>query len=124
MGVILIVEDELTTQLMLKLIMQRNNHEVVIANDGEDALAQLEEKTVDLVIADVNMPRMSGLTMLERLREDKRFENLPIIMFTAVGNKKTHLEATQKGATHFLTKPVSSGKLAEIVDQHLESPPV
>ena len=119
MGLILIVDDEPVTQLMLKLMLQRDNHTVLIASDGEDAISQLKNESVDLVITDVNMPNMDGMTLLQNLRQNERFQNLPILMFTAVGKRELHHEAKQRGATSLLTKPISSGELIEIVDQHL-----
>ncbi|MCP4423178.1 MAG: response regulator [Chloroflexi bacterium] len=121
MGVILIVDDEPVTQLMLELMLQRGNHTVILADDGQDAITQLKRESVDLVIADVNMPKMDGLTMLQKLRRDDRHKNLPVIMFTANSKSQIHLEAKRKGATDILTKPVSSWKLAEIVTQNLSA---
>lgn len=120
MGIILVVDDEPVTQLMLGLMLQRHDYTVITADDGQAAMARLAKEKVDLAIIDVNMPKMDGLTMLQRLRADKRYENLPVIMFTAHGQDRIRQEATQKGASGFLTKPASSSEVASAVAQHLQ----
>lgn len=122
MGVILVVDDEPVTQLMLGMMLQRSDYTVITAIDGQDAMAHLAKHKIDLVIADVNMPKMDGLTMLQNLRADERFESLPIIMFTAMGQGRIRQEARQKGATDFLTKPASSSELTGTVAQYLNAP--
>ncbi len=117
--VVLIVDDEPVTQLMVTVILQRKNFVVITANNGQDALEHLMKEDIDLVIADINMPQMGGLAMLQKLRSDGRFQNLPVIMFTAQGQRHIQFDAITKGATDFLTKPFSSSKLAEIVNHHL-----
>ena len=119
MGVILVVDDEPVTQLMLGLMLQRSNYTVITAVDGQEAMNHLVNKKIDLAILDVNMPKMDGMTMLQRLRADKRFEKLPVIMFTAQGQERVRQEAAQKGATGFLTKPASSAEVTSTVARFL-----
>lgn len=119
MGVILVVDDEPVTQLMLGLMLQRSNYKVITAVDGQEAMNHLANEKIDLAIIDVNMPKMDGMTMLQRLRADKRFEKLPVIMFTAQGQERIRQEAAQKGATGFLTKPASSTEVTNTVARFL-----
>lgn len=119
MGVILVVDDEPVTQLMLGLMLQRSNYKVITAVDGQEAMNHLANEKIDLAIIDVNMPKMDGMTMLQRLRADKRFEKLPVIMFTAQGQERVRQEAAQKGATGFLTKPASSTEVTNTVARFL-----
>ena len=108
--VVLIVDDEPVTQLLVTVMLQRNDFEVITANDGQDALEHLTREDIDLVIADVNMPKMGGLTILQKL---------PVIMFTAQGQRQLQSDAITNGATDFLTKPFSSSKLADMINHHL-----
>lgn len=117
--VVLIVDDEPVTQLIVTVILQRKNFTVITANDGQNALEHLENKKIDLVIADVNMPKMGGITLLQKIRSDGRYQKLPVIMFTAQGQRQIQSDVITKGATDFLTKPFSSGKLAAMVHHHL-----
>lgn len=122
MSIILVVEDELATQIMLKLILQRSNHRVISVENGQEALSFLSKESIDLMIADVNMPGMDGLTMLQQIRDDKRFQSLPIIMFTGSGDDQIRVRASRMGASGFLTKPASSREVTGTVAHHLGIP--
>lgn len=115
MANILVVDDNPVIQLMLSLMLKRNDQTVVTAASGQEALELLERTGIDLVILDVNMPDIDGLTLLKQLRDDDRYRNLPIIMLTASGREQVRLVATQKGANGFLTKPTSSRELLDMV---------
>ncbi len=120
MSVILVVEDEVATQIMLGFMLQRNNdYTVITVENGQEALTYLDTEPVDLIISDINMPEMDGLTMLRQLRADGRYEDLPIIMFTAVGTDQIKKDAEQMGASGFLRKPVSSREISSIVEYYL-----
>lgn len=122
MSIILVVEDEPATQMMLELILKRSNHKVVAVEDGQKALSFLSKEDVDLMIADVNMPGMNGLIMLQQIRGDDRYQSLPVIMFTANGDERVRLKASRMGASGFLTKPTSSKELLSTVEHHLGNP--
>ncbi len=120
MSVILVVEDEVATQIMLGFMLQRNNdYTVITVENGQEALTYLDTEPVDLVISDINMPEMDGLTMLRKLRADGRYADLPIIMFTAVGTDQIKKDAEEMGASGFLRKPVSSREISSIVEYYL-----
>jgi len=121
-SIILIVEDEPATQIMLELILKRSNHMVIAVENGQEAISFLSKEPIDLMIADVNMPGMDGLTMLKQIREDERYHSLPIIMFTASGDERVRLKASSMGASGFLTKPASSKEVTSIVAHHLGIP--
>jgi CheY-like chemotaxis protein len=118
MATILVVDDHPVIQLMLSLMLQRNNHSVITANNGPEALEHLNRTAIDLIIADVNMPGMDGLTLLNEVRGSERFKDLPVIMLTASGKEQVRLGAAQKGANGFLTKPTSSRELIEMVERY------
>ena len=122
MSIILVVEDEPATQIMLELILQRRNHRVISVGNGQEAISLLSKEPIDLMIADVNMPGMDGLTMLQQIRDDDRYQNLPIIMFTASGDDRVRLKASHMGASGFLTKPASSREVTDTVAHHLGIP--
>jgi CheY-like chemotaxis protein len=122
MASILVVDDNPVIQLMLSLMLKRNDQTVQTAASGREALDCLERSLVDLVILDVNMPDMDGLTLLKQLRDDERYKNLPVIMLTASGREQVRLVATQKGANGFLTKPTSSRELIDMVARFTATP--
>jgi CheY-like chemotaxis protein len=119
---ILIVDDEPVSLMLLDTILSRSNFSVTTAISGEDALALLENNSFDLMILDLLMPDIDGMTVLQQLRENPKFENLPIIVFTAISQQRVQQEAYQKGATTFLTKPVSSRELTRVVSKFLQTP--
>jgi CheY-like chemotaxis protein len=121
MARILVVDDSPIMQRLLTLILQRNNHTTVTMDNGRDALTFLADADVDLVVTDVNMPEMSGLTLLEQLRSNERTRNLPVIVRTASIEERVHQVAAQNGASGFLTQPTSSWELKELVNRCLTS---
>lgn len=117
MARILIVEDYPVTQRVLSLTLRNNGHDVVIANHGVEALACLKQAGVDLALVDIAMPEMDGLTLLQRLRDDTRYQSLPVIMLTASGQDEDRQTALSIGADGFLTKPTSSRELIETISR-------
>lgn len=119
MAKILVVDDSPTLQRLLSLMLERNNHTTVTRDNGREALSYLADTDVDLVVTDVYMPEMNGLTLLEELRSNDRHRNLPIIVRTASVHDKVRHAATQKGATGFLTQPTSSWELKDLINRCL-----
>ena len=122
MANILIVDDTPLTHRLLNLMLQRINNSISIytAYNGKEALAQLAKNTFDLVITDISMPGMDGFALMDEMRADDKYKDLPIIVLTASGHKKDLAIAAQKGATSFLTQPISSWELKETVTRCLQ----
>jgi two-component system chemotaxis response regulator CheY len=102
-------------------MLKRINHTTFTALNGLEALEFLKTTTVDLIITDINMPEMDGFTLLDALRSDKRFKNVPIIVMTASGLPYLPEMVTQRGAAVFLAQPFSSRELTEAVGKCLNS---
>jgi two-component system chemotaxis response regulator CheY len=119
MAIILVVDDYSTSQRLLSFILRQSNHHVVTAVDGLRALEQLTKSPVDLVITDLSMPEMDGLTLLQELRADERFRSLPVIILTGSAYEQDNVRAKAAGATTFLTKPVESEELIATVNRLL-----
>jgi two-component system chemotaxis response regulator CheY len=119
MATILIVDDSPVSRRLLSFTLERIGHTIVTANDGHEALSQLTQQPVDLIIADLVMPEMDGLTLLRHVRAGAASRTTPLIMLTASGQDQDRLEASQAGASSFLTKPTSSRELISTVDQLL-----
>ena len=77
------------------------------ANDGEEALIHLDINTVDLVLLDWNMPKLSGIDFLKKVRAMEKYKALPIIMVTSEAAKFNVIEALKNGATDYITKPIN-----------------
>ncbi len=101
---ILLVEDQMTTRLLEKSILEAAGFRVRTAEDGVIALERLEDAAFDLIITDVQMPRMDGFTLTARLKSDERFSHIPIIIVTSLEREEERKEGLQAGADAFLLK--------------------
>ena len=117
MATILIVDDSPVSQRLLGYTLQRHGYDIITAGHGGEALERLAEAPVDLVISDLAMPEVDGLTLLRRIRADERYRDLPLVMLTASGQDQDRLVAQSAGASDFLTKPSSSRELIETVSR-------
>jgi two-component system, chemotaxis family, chemotaxis protein CheY len=124
MATILVVDDSPVMQRLLTLMLERNEHEVIAAGNGREATTYLEQGRVDLIITDVNMPDMDGLTLLQQLRAHSRHKDIPVVVLTASSQEGIRRIAAQRGANGFLTRPTSSWELKEIVNHCLTKIPL
>ncbi|MCB0210147.1 MAG: response regulator [Anaerolineae bacterium] len=119
MATILVAEDNRVNQRMLSFTLRKEGHKVITTFNGCEALEYLEGNSVDLIIADIEMPKMDGIALVKQLRADKLYKTLPIIVLTASGQNQDHLTAIAAGANNVLTKPSSSQKLIDTIDKIL-----
>lgn len=108
---ILVVDDE---QDLLDLIEYNLNNEgfnVLKAEDGLEGIEMAREHNPDLILLDIMMPKMDGLEVVERIRDDSQLKHIPIIFLTARGDEKTEVEGLDKGGDDYITKPISTTKL-------------
>jgi DNA-binding NtrC family response regulator len=119
MAKILVVDDERNLRLVVQKEMARQGHEVETADDGEAGWALLEEQDFDVLLCDINMPRLDGISLLRRTR--KRCQNPPeVIMLTGQATVETAIEAMKLGAYDYLTKPYRIAELSALVGQAAE----
>jgi DNA-binding response OmpR family regulator len=113
---ILVADDEPHIGRIIKMKLEQGPFKVSLAYDGEEALAFIDsDEQVDLALLDLMMPKLSGLDVLRKIREQEKFKSLPCIILTAGGDAKHERDALALGATHFLTKPFSPKKLYALV---------
>ncbi|MFM9904393.1 MAG: sigma-54-dependent transcriptional regulator [Pyrinomonadaceae bacterium] len=111
---LLVVDDEKNLRLVVQKEMARQGHEVDCAADGEAAWEMLEEQDYDVVLCDINMPRLDGMGLLRRTREQS--QNPPeVIMLTGQATVESAIEAMKLGAYDYLTKPYRIGELSALV---------
>lgn len=113
MALILIVDNDPNILLSLEYLMQQAGFEVVIAEDGEQALARVDTTPPDLLLLDSNLPDISGYEVLERLRSEASTSHLPIIMLTAYGRDAEREKGLALGANDYIIKPFSPQLLIE-----------
>jgi DNA-binding NtrC family response regulator len=111
---LLVVDDEKNLRLVVEKEMTRQGHYVTCAENGEDAWSLLEEQDFDVLLCDINMPRLDGLGLLRRMRE--RLPQPPeVIMLTGQATVESAIEAMKLGAYDYLTKPYRIGELSALV---------
>jgi DNA-binding response OmpR family regulator len=110
---VLIVDDEPNVRLMLRTTLESTGYRVVEASDGLAALAELRDAAFDLVLLDLRMPKVDGISTLYRLRE--RADATPVVMLTAHGSVPDAVTAMKLGAIDFLAKPVTPKDLRLVV---------
>ncbi|GJL93660.1 MAG: DNA-binding response regulator [Hyphococcus sp.] len=108
---ILIVEDEEALATLLEYNLAKENFEVSVASDGEEALLRIQESAPDLIILDWMLPSVSGIEICRRLRSKPETQNLPIIMLTARSEEADRIRGLDTGADDYLTKPFSTNEL-------------
>ena len=108
---ILLVEDEPGIQELLKLNLGQAGHQVTAAEDAEGALQYLKTTLPDVILLDWMLPGMSGIDLCRRLRADKRYQPVPIIMLTARGEEQDRVAGLDTGADDYITKPFSPREL-------------
>ena len=117
---IFVVDDALTVRELQRTILERAGYEVIIAADGLDALERLPEANVDLVLTDVEMPRMDGLTLTRSIRSKPQWANLPVVLLTTRASDADRQAGLDAGADAYIVKAsFSEAALLSIVDSLL-----
>lgn len=101
---ILLVEDSITTRTQQKRILEGAGYEVIVAVDGLDGFAKLTSNDIDAVVSDIEMPNMDGLSLTEKIRQNKRYTSLPIILVTSLSSDEQKKKGLECGANAYLTK--------------------
>ena len=118
---ILIVEDEPHVIRVMKLALEENGYDISVAHDGEQALKSLEKDLPDLLITDINMPRMNGEVLCKKIEEAIPNRTFPILVLTS----KTEIEhrewSNKMKNTFFLEKPVSIRKLLKLMEGKIQN---
>ena len=116
---ILLIEDEIELQQNLKEILEFNKFEVNTAENSKEALQILNKKKFDLIISDIMMPHMDGISFLKELKKDNKYNNVPFIFLTAKVSHEDIRIGMDSGADDYLTKPVSGQMLLNSVFNNL-----
>jgi CheY-like chemotaxis protein len=115
---VLIVEDYADTRLMMKYLLQRFGYEVIEASDGQEAVDKVKQRPPDLILMDISMPVMDGLTATQIIRKFDGLGKVPIIAVTAYG-KSYYRQAIEAGCDDLINKPLDFDNLEPILEQYL-----
>lgn len=101
---VLLAEDTMTTRALEQGLLEAAGYEVIAAVDGADAWRQLQERGADVVVSDVNMPRMDGLELCAAIRESRRFSDLPVVLVTSLADEDDRRRGSEAGANAYIVK--------------------
>ncbi len=118
---IMIVDDSLSVRKALSLLIENAGFETLLAKDGVEAIEILNQTPPDVMLTDLEMPRMNGLELAAHVRANQATQNLPIFMITSRTSEKFRKKAQAAGVDAFLTKPYQDGDLLNLIDQALEN---
>jgi chemosensory pili system protein ChpA (sensor histidine kinase/response regulator) len=116
---VMIVDDSLTVRKITTRLLAREGYQVMTAKDGVDALEQLVAVVPDVMLVDIEMPRMDGFELTRNIRADKRLGTVPIIMITSRTADKHRQYALELGVNHYLGKPYQEDELLRLVSGHV-----
>jgi two-component system chemotaxis response regulator CheY len=118
----LVVDDSPTMRQLISVSLKRiPGSRIVEANDGLDALKKLAMENVSLILTDINMPLMDGLKLVSTLRNNAQYKTIPIIVVTTEGAEDERKEGLALGANAYVSKPVKTGELLDMVNQLLKT---
>jgi two-component system chemotaxis response regulator CheY len=122
---VLIVDDSVTIRAMIKKALQiclPDLGEISEAENGISALARLTEKNFDVILTDINMPRMDGARLIEKLYSQPKFANIPVIVISTDGSRERITALGQNGVRGYLHKPFRPEQLKDLLSEILEIP--
>lgn len=119
---ILVVEDSPTMRQLISFAIKRiPDSRIIEASDGVDALKKLSSEKIDIILADINMPIMDGLKLVNLVRSNPSYKHIPIIMITTEGAEEDKNRALAMGANAYLTKPIQTQDLMKLVSSFIIS---
>ncbi|HBG18962.1 MAG TPA: Fis family transcriptional regulator, partial [Desulfobulbaceae bacterium] len=114
MASVLVVDDERSMRDFLKILLEKEGHKVATADNGEKALEILGSQAVEVVISDIRMPGITGIELLESIKED--FPDLPVIMITAFASPDDAVLAMKNGAFDYISKPFNVDEIKSVIE--------
>jgi len=108
---VLLVDDSNTVLMMEKMILAKGPFEIVLARDGVEAVARAKSEQPDVILLDVMMPRLDGLSACAQIRAEPSTAHIPIIMVTTRGEEQSIETAFRNGCTDYVTKPINGLEL-------------
>lgn len=112
---IMTVDDSASVRLMVNFTLRELGYDIVEAGNGIEALGKMEKKQIHMLITDINMPEMDGITLVRRVRANPDYRFIPIIMLTTESQAEKKLEGKQAGATGWIVKPFKPDQLIAVV---------
>jgi chemosensory pili system protein ChpA (sensor histidine kinase/response regulator) len=112
----LVVDDSITVRRVTQRLLERNGMRVVTAKDGLEAVSVLQDAVPDVILLDIEMPRMDGYEVASHVRNDARLKDVPIVMITSRVGEKHRARAIELGVNEYLGKPYQEGQLLQAIE--------
>jgi len=117
---ILIVEDDIILSQILQIALKAKDYEVDIALDGFEAIKKISQNLYDLILLDINLPKMSGFEVAKKLKMDEKTKNIPIIMITALEQEENIKRGFELGCEDYIIKPFNLEYLCLKIQKYLK----
>lgn len=114
---ILIVDDSESIREVVKFTLENEGFDVLVGNDGKDALRFLDGRLIDMLITDLHMPEMNGIELIKEVRTKEDYKRIPILFLTTESQTQKKMEAKDAGATGWIVKPFVPAKLIDAVNK-------
>ncbi|MDO8879692.1 MAG: response regulator [Coriobacteriia bacterium] len=114
---ILLVEDNPQNRYLMTFLLEKNGYTVDVAEDGEQALDMLESSTPDLILMDMQLPKVDGYEATGRIKADERLRSIPLVALTAHSMKGDRAKAIDAGCDAYVTKPVDADEILALIER-------
>ncbi|MBN2520129.1 MAG: response regulator [Bacteroidales bacterium] len=114
---ILVVDDSESIREVVKFTLENNGYDVILGNDGKDAINYLDGRHLDMIITDLHMPEMDGIELIKIIRSKEEYSTTPILFLTTESQVNKKLQAKEAGATGWIIKPFAPQKLIMAINK-------
>jgi chemosensory pili system protein ChpA (sensor histidine kinase/response regulator) len=116
----LIVDDSVSVRKFVSSVLEKNKYATVLTEDGPEALEKLRKEKFDIIITDLEMPKMHGFDLIEEIRSYKKYQSIPIVILTGRAGKKHKDKGKELGANAYITKPFKENDLLKSLEDFIE----
>ena len=118
-GRVMVVDDSPTVRKLVEITLERSGHEVIVAEDGMQALAKINDVIPDVILLDITMPRMDGYELCKTIKGSRVTSHIPVIMLTGKDGLIDKVRGRMVGSEEYLTKPFDPKELVQLVERHM-----
>jgi CheY-like chemotaxis protein len=118
---ILIIDDSSTNIVLLETVLNRNGYEVASARSAMEGISRIKKRVPDLIYLDLIMPDVDGLRFMEILRENREWQEIPVVIISAVNDLDIKRKSLNMGVTCYITKPVNLDRIVRVTGEIIES---
>jgi len=114
---VMLIDDSKTIRKSVELYMRESGHDVILANDGYEALCKISEHHPDIIFVDITMPRLDGYQTCALIKQNHRYKNIPVLMLSSKSGLFDKAKGRVVGADDYLTKPFTKDSLLETINK-------